>query len=85
MAAPGIFGTGDADGDGDIDIVVSGDGDPTVYLLLQSASGTFETHVLETDLPQAGGCVIEDLDGDGDNEIVITGYEDNVIYLYERQ
>jgi hypothetical protein len=84
MAAPGIFGAGDLDADGDIDLVVSGDGDPQVYWMEQTSPGSFATHVLEADLPQAGGMVITDLDGDGCNEIVVTGYEANAVYVYRR-
>ncbi len=85
QAAPGIFGAGDMDGDGDIDIVVSGDGDPDVYWLEQTSPGTFTTHVLQANLPQAGGVKIVDLDGNGTNEIIITGYEANAVYIFERQ
>ena len=84
MAAPGILGTGDIDGDGDLDVLLSGDGDPRVFWLEQTAPGSFTQHVLETSLGQAGGCVVTDLDGDGANELVVTGYEDNVIYVYVR-
>jgi hypothetical protein len=83
--APGIFGYGDIDGDGDIDLAVSGDGDPNVYWLEQTGPGTWKTHVLETELEQAGGMVIADLNHDGRNEIVVTGYTDNVVYVYERE
>jgi hypothetical protein len=84
LGAPGIFGAGDLDGDGDLDVAVSGDGDPHVYWLEQTAPGTFVTHVLEDHLGQAGGMVIADLDGDGKNELVVTGYEDDVVYVYTR-
>ena len=84
QAAPGIFGVGDVDHDGDQDLVVSGDGDPNVYWLEQVAAGSFETRVLQSDLPQAGGTHIEDLDGDGRAEVVVTGYEQNAVYVYTR-
>ncbi len=84
QAAPGIFGTGDIDGDGDIDVLLSGDGDPRVFWLEQTAPGTFVQHVLETGLSQAGGCKVVDLDGDGANELVVTGYEANAVYVYVR-
>ena len=84
VAAPGIFGYGDADNDGDIDLVVSGDGDPRIFLFEQTAPGEFVQHTLETNLGQAGGTLIEDLDGDGDNELLVTGYEDNVLFIYSQ-
>lgn len=82
--APGLFGTGDLDGDGRRDIVVSGDGDPRVFVLLQTSPGEFTAMTLETDLGQAGGMHIADLDGDGANELVVTGYEDHVVFIYTR-
>ena len=84
VAAPGIFGYGDADNDGDIDLVVSGDGDPRIFLFEQTAPGEFVQHTLETNLGQAGGMLIEDFDGDGDNELLVTGYEDNVLFIYSQ-
>ncbi|HJK89692.1 MAG TPA: VCBS repeat-containing protein, partial [Polyangiaceae bacterium LLY-WYZ-15_(1-7)] len=81
-AAPGIFGEGDIDGDGDTDFVVSGDGDPDVYWLEQ-IDGAFETHVLQPNLPQAGGMKVADLDGDGRAEILVSGYEQNVVLLFQ--
>lgn len=85
QAAPGIFGWGDIDGDQDIDLAVSGDGDPKVYWMEQKSKGQWEMHVLEQNLPQAGGMIVTDLDGDGKNEIVVTGYENNVVYIYVRK
>lgn len=85
QAAPGVFGAGDADNDGDIDLVVSGDGDLRTYFLEQTTPGTFETHVLEESLGQAGGTLVVDLDGDGKNEVIFTGYEDNVVYVYAHE
>ena len=84
QGAPGIFGWGDADGDGDLDLVVSGDGDPRVLLLEQTAPGAFATRVLDDQLPQAGGMKIADLDGDGAAEIVVCGYKSNGVYVYHR-
>jgi len=84
QAAPGIFGEGDMDGDGDIDLVVSGDGDPRVFWLEQTAPGDFSTHVLHPNLTQAGGMVIVDLDGDGQNEAIVTGYDDDALYVVVR-
>ena len=84
QAAPGIFGWGDAEGDGDVDLLVSGDGDPRVFLLEQTAPGVFETLVLESELTQAGGMKVADLNGDGANELVVTGYDDDVVYVYVR-
>ncbi len=84
QAAPGIFGWGDAEGDGDIDLIVSGDGDPRVFLLEQTAPGTFSTLVLEAELAQAGGMKIVDLNGDGQAELIATGYEADAFYLYLR-
>lgn len=83
--APGIFGWGDVDGDGDTDLLVSGDGDPRVYWLEQTGVGQMDTHVLEENMPQAGGMLVRDLDGDGKNELLACGYEDNAVYIYERQ
>ena len=71
--------------DRDLDVVVSGDGDPHVYWLEQTAPGTFATHVLEDRLPQAGGMIVVDLDGDGRNEVVAAGYENNLVLIYQRQ
>lgn len=84
QAAPGVFGVGDIDGDGDRDIAVSGDGDPHLYWLEQTAPGAFTTRVLEERLPQAGGMLVVDLDGDGRNEIVAAGYENNLVLIYQR-
>ncbi|MBN96055.1 MAG: hypothetical protein CL928_18600 [Deltaproteobacteria bacterium] len=81
--APGIFGVGDLDGDGDMDIAVSGDGDPNVYWIEQTETG-FATHLLISNLSQAGGMVIEDLDGNGTNEIIVTGYDAGAVYVFER-
>ncbi len=83
QAAPGIFGHGDIDRDGDIDLLVCGDGDPRVFWLEQVRPGTFESHVLEQQLPQSGGAKVVDLDGDGAPELVVTGYESNAVYVYE--
>ena len=82
QAAPGIFGHGDADGDGDIDLIVSGDGDPNVYLIEQTAPGEFKTMIFDQEVAQAGGMKIKDLNGDGVAEIVTTGYENNGLYLF---
>ena len=82
--APGVFGHGDVDGDGDVDLLVSGDGAPEVYLLEQTEDGTFDQHVLEEDLGQAGGMKIVDLDGDDIPELITTGYEVDALYVYER-
>ncbi len=85
MGAPGAFDTGDVDGDGDIDILVSGDGDPHVYWIEQTGVGKWTTHILESNVRQAGGVRIADLDGDGKNELLVPVYESNVIYLYRRK
>lgn len=83
MGAPGIFGTGDIDDDGDIDVVVSGDGDPNVYFLEQTSAGVFASHVLQSELSQAGGVTVVDLDASGSHETIVTGYEANVVYIFE--
>jgi hypothetical protein len=83
-AAPGVFGYGDADGDGDLDLIVSGDGDPRIYVLEQIATGEFKTHVLATNMGQAGVADIVDLNGDGKNELIVSSYEQNVVYVYSR-
>jgi len=85
MGAPGIFGVGDIDGDSDPDVLVSGDGDPRVLWLRQMGPGQFETHVLESQLKQAGGMKVVDFDGDGKNELLVTGYEANSVRVYIRQ
>ena len=82
-AAPGIFSAGDIDSDGDIDLLVSGDGDPRVVWMEQTAPGEFSTHTLEEQLTQAGITIIEDLDGDGHNELMVSGYDDNVVFYYD--
>jgi hypothetical protein len=81
--APGLFGTGDLDGDGRLDIVVAGDGDPRVFVLLQTSPGDFAVEVLESQLGQAGGMLIANLDDDEAQELVVTGYEDHVVLLYD--
>jgi hypothetical protein len=47
--------------------------------------GQFDTHVLETQLKQAGGMKVVDFDGDGKNELLVTGYEANSVRVYIRQ
>jgi hypothetical protein len=81
--APGTFATGDIDRDGDLDVVVAGDGDPTVYLLEQTAPGTFATRVLRTNVGQSGGTHMVDLDGDGYVEIVCVSLADNSVFVIE--
>ncbi len=76
QGAPGVFHWGDLDGDKDLDLLVSGDGDPRIFWLEQRPGGTFITHVLAKDLPQAG-VAAADLDGDGVAEAVVSSYEKN--------
>lgn len=82
VAAPGVFSYGDIDGDGDIDLLVSGDGDVSMYWLEQ-VDGVFDQHVLEAELPTAGGNAVTDLDGDGAADLIVVGYEDNALLRYE--
>ena len=81
QAAPGIFGWGDLEQDGDLDLIVSGDSDPRIFLIEQKDQ-TFITHVLDTEISQAGGCKIVDLNGDGKVELLINDFENNKMYLY---
>jgi len=85
QAAPGIFGVGDINGDSRKDILLSGDGDSRVFAILQSEDGSFETWVLDDDLPQAGSMKVIDLDGDGRDELLVTSYDRDVIYLYRAE
>ncbi len=85
QAAPGIFAYGDLDGDGDLDVVVSGDGDPRVLWLEQLPGMQWAQHVLEAQMPQAGGLNVVDLDGDGRAEIVLADYSGNAVYVYRRR
>lgn len=82
QGAPGVFDWGDVDGDGDIDIIVSGDGDPRVFLLEQTAPGTFETRVLANGLAQ-GGVAVADLNGDGVDEIIVSSYQNNKLLIFQ--
>lgn len=83
MFAPGVFGYGDIDSDGDIDIALSGDGDPRVFVLLQTEDHTFETRALQPNFGQAGGQKIVDLDRDGKNEVVMTSYDQSAVAVFE--
>jgi len=56
-----------------------------VLWLRQMGPGQFETHVLESQLKQAGGMKVVDFDGDGKNELLVTGYEANSVRVYIRQ
>jgi hypothetical protein len=80
--APGVFHWGDLDGDGDTDLLVSGDGDPKVYWLEQLGPGSFTTHVLASDLPQAG-VAAADLDGDGRDEAIVSSYEADQLVVFQ--
>jgi len=82
QAAPGIFSAGDINGDGRVDLLVSGDGDSRVFVLLQGDGGSFETWVLDEELPQAGSMKVVDLNGDGRNELVVSSYDQDVVYIY---
>jgi len=82
QGAPGVFHWGDVDGDGDIDIVAAGDGDPRVFLLEQTAPGTFVTRVLASGLAQ-GGVAVADLDGDGTGEIIVSSYQNNKLLIFQ--
>jgi hypothetical protein len=84
QGAPGVFDWGDMDGDGDIDLLVSGDGDPDIYRIEQTAPGTFTTHTLATDLPQSG-VALADIDGDGTPEAIVSSYEANKLVLFRRE
>jgi hypothetical protein len=83
QGAPGLFAWGDLDGDGRIDLVVSGDGDPNIYWLRQTAVGSFSTQVVAQNLPQAG-VAVADLDGNGTAEVVISSYEANKLIVLGR-
>ena len=85
QAAPGVFSWGDVDDDGDLDLTVSGDGDPRVLWLEQTAPGAFEQHTLRHDFGQAASGAVEDLDGDGDHEVVFTSYDTGEVLIFDFQ
>ena len=82
QAAPGIFNWGDFDNDGDHDVLLSGDGDTRIFVLRQNAGPSFETLVLDVDVPQAGSMNIADLDGDGQSELVASSFDNNEMYIF---
>lgn len=81
--APGVFAHGDIDDDGLIDVAISGDGDPRIYLVKQTAPGVFETHVVDDRNVGQAGLSMADLNGDGLLEIIVSTYEGNAVYAYE--
>jgi len=82
QAAPGIFNWGDFDNDGDQDILLSGDGDTRIFVLRQNPGPSFETLVLDVDVPQAGSMNIADLDGDGQSELLASSFDNNELYIF---
>lgn len=84
--APGVIAHGDIDGDGLVDVAVSGDGDPTIYLVKQTAPGSFETFVVDDGsngkVGQAG-INMADLNHDGMLEIIVSTYDGGAVYVYE--
>ncbi|MCU0662639.1 MAG: VCBS repeat-containing protein [Myxococcota bacterium] len=81
--APGVIAHGDIDGDGLVDIAVSGDGDPTIYLVKQTAPGVFETHIVDDGNVGQAGISMADLNGDGILEIIASTYDGSAVYVYE--
>ncbi|MCU0665188.1 MAG: VCBS repeat-containing protein [Myxococcota bacterium] len=84
--APGVIAHGDIDGDGLVDIAVSGDGDPTIYLVKQTAPAVFETYIVDDGsdgkVGQAG-ISMADLNNDGMLEIIVSTYDGGAVYIYE--
>ena len=64
-------------------MLVSGDGDPRVFWMEQN-EGSFITHVLLEDMPQAG-VHVTDLDGDGQTELLFGSYDKNVVFLFTKE
>jgi hypothetical protein len=81
--APGVIAHGDIDGDGLVDIAVSGDGDPTIYLVKQTAPGVFDTYVVDDGNVGQAGVSMADLNGDGVQEIIVSTYDGSTVYVYE--
>lgn len=83
QGSPGVIAHGDIDDDGLVDIAVSGDGDPTIYLVKQTAPGVFETHIVDDGNVAQAGISMADLNDDGLMEIIVSTYEGNAVYVYE--
>ncbi len=75
----------DIDGDGDLDVAACG----TNYLYLSwfenldDTCGTWEEHLLATDLDQNHGVHAADVTDDGFVDIIVAVWEDNQLFLYK--
>jgi hypothetical protein len=73
----------DMDGDGDIDVLVSSYRDGAVSWYENDGSGSFRSHLVARDAPQARDVLAVDVDGDSDLDIVVAAYFADTIQWYE--